>query len=190
MADLVLLEEVAEPSFLLMINKTEAVYNNLAEATKLQEYGPMAMYLINCLQSVMDVTPEQSLNLMLMTCIQQRMKEMHEREARSVASIVINMKITSSEFLADVVQQGLSRGALQVKIKDLRLAMEAAGRTTRSQVHDQEYSAESVRSALTGMDTFGLGGGSFGRDFMRKLCTLHGGGVKPLEERLQRAGAI
>jgi hypothetical protein len=86
----------------------------------------MAMYLINCLQSVMDVTPEQSLNLMLMTCIQQRMKEMQEREARSTAFIVINMKMTSSKFLVDVVRLGLVRGALQLEMKDLRHAMEAA----------------------------------------------------------------
>jgi hypothetical protein len=100
------------------------------------------------------------------------------------------MKMTSSDFLADVVRLGLVRGALQVKMKDLRHTMEALGRTTRSQVHKQEYCAESARAALTGIDTFKLGGGSFGRDFMHKLCTLPGGGVKPLEERPPSAGAI
>jgi hypothetical protein len=136
LANLALPEEVAEPSFLLMINRTEAVFDVPAEAKKLEEYGPMAIYLLNCLTSVMDVTPEQSLNLILMTCIQQRMKGMHEREARSTASIVNNMKMKSSEFLVDVVQLGLVRGSLQVEMKDLRHVMEAAGRTTRSQVHD------------------------------------------------------
>jgi hypothetical protein len=40
---------------------------------------------------------------MLMTCVQQNIKEMHERDAKSPASMVISLKMTASEFLADVV---------------------------------------------------------------------------------------
>jgi hypothetical protein len=61
---------------------------------------------------------------------------------------------------------------MQVEIEDLRSAMEAVGRTTRSQVQDQVWTAESVRAALTGKDNLGLGGAVFGQDFMLKLCTL------------------
>jgi hypothetical protein len=94
----------------------------------------MAMYLLNCLMGIMDISQEQSLNLMLMTCVQQKMKEMRERDPRSTASMVISLKMTASDFLADVVRLGLMKGSMQVKIGDLRSAMEAAGRTTRSQV--------------------------------------------------------
>jgi hypothetical protein len=54
LANLALPEEVAEPSFFLMMNRTEAVFDKAAEAKMLKEYGPMAMYLMNCLTSVMD----------------------------------------------------------------------------------------------------------------------------------------
>jgi hypothetical protein len=80
-------------------------------------------------------------------------------------------KMTSSEYLADVVRLGLMRGSKQVEIEDLCSAMEAAGRTTRSKVQDQVWTAESVRAALIGDDTLGLGGALFGQEFMLQLCT-------------------
>jgi hypothetical protein len=53
---------------------------------------------------IMDISQEQSLHMMLMTCIQQKMEQMHDREARSTASLVIQRKMTSSELLAHVVR--------------------------------------------------------------------------------------
>jgi hypothetical protein len=61
------------------------------------------MHLINFLMDVMDATQEQSLHMMLMTCIQRKMKQMHEGDFRSMASLVIQRRTTSSEYLADVV---------------------------------------------------------------------------------------
>jgi hypothetical protein len=61
-------------------------------------------------------------------------------------------------------------------------AMEAAGRTTRSQVQDQVWTVESVRASLTGGDTLGLGIAIFGREFMLQLCTRPT--VTPREEHL------
>jgi hypothetical protein len=134
MTNLVVLAEIVEPSWLLMINRVEAIIYDPQKVRRLQEYGPLAMHLINCLMSVMDVSKEQSLNMMLMTCMSKNMKEMHERDARSPASMVISLKMTSSEFLADVVRLGLTKGSLQVKIGDLCGAMEAVGCMTRSQL--------------------------------------------------------
>jgi hypothetical protein len=131
MTNLAVLSEVAKPSFLLMIDMVETSFESKDSAGKLQEYGPVAMHLINCLIGIMDISQEQSLHMMLMTCIQQNMEQMHNRDARSTASLVVHMKMTSSEFLADVVRLGLMRGSMQVEIGDLRSAME--GRTTRSQ---------------------------------------------------------
>ncbi len=172
MADLVVLSEVAEPSFLCMMNRVESSFNNDENASLLQEYSPVALHLVNALMSTFEVSQEHSLDLMLMTCIQQVMKRVHGRESRSTAAMIIHLRKTSSEFLADVVRLGLIRGAMQVEIGDLRSEMEAAGRTTRSQVQDQVWTAESVRAALTGKDHLGLGGAEFGQDFMLRLCTL------------------
>jgi hypothetical protein len=184
MTNLAVLSEVAEPSFLLMINWVETAFQSKDNADKLQEYGLVAMHLINCLMGVMDASQEQSLHMMLMTCIQKKMEQMHDGDARSTASLVIQRKMTSSEHLADVVQLGLMGGSKQVEIGDLSSTMEAAGRTTRSQVQDQVWTAESVRTALTGEDTLGLGGALFGQDFMFNLCTLPT--VIPTEETLPR----
>jgi hypothetical protein len=172
MTKLAVLSEVAEPGFLLMINRVETSFDNKENANKLQEYSPLAMHLINCLMGIIDISQEQSHHMMIMTCVQQKLRQMHDRDDRSTASMVIHLKMTSSEFMADVVRLGLMRGSMQVEIGDLRSAMEAAGRTTRSQVQDQLWSAESARAALTGRDTLGLGGASFGQGFMLKLCTL------------------
>jgi hypothetical protein len=161
MTNLAVLSEVAEPSFLLMIKRVETSFENVENASKLQEYGPLATHLINCLMGIIDISQEQSLHMMLMTCVQQKMRQMHDTDARSTASMAIHLKMTSSEFLANVVRLGLMRGSMQVEIGDLCSAMEAAGRTTRSQVQDQLWTAESVRDTLTGWDTLGLGGASW-----------------------------
>jgi hypothetical protein len=76
----------------------------------------MAMYLLNCLMGIMDISQERSLNLMLMTGIQQKMKQMHERDPRSTASIVVSLMMTSGDYLADVVRLGLMRVSMHVKI--------------------------------------------------------------------------
>jgi hypothetical protein len=112
MTKLVVVDEIAEPNFLLVINRVESVFDNPEEARRLQEYDPMAMYLLNCLMGIMDISQVQSLNLMLMTCVQQKMKEMHEGDPRSTASIVVSLKMTPSDFLADVVRLGLMRGSM------------------------------------------------------------------------------
>jgi hypothetical protein len=163
MTNLAVLSEVAEPSFLLMINRVETSIDNVENASKLQEYGPLAMHLINCFMGIIDISHEQSLHMMLMTCVQHKTRQMHDGDARSTASMVIHMKMTSSEFLADMVRLGLMRGSMQLEIGYLRREMVAAGRTTRSQVRDQLWTAESVRAALTGRDTLGLGGLLSGR---------------------------
>ncbi len=69
MTNLAVLSEVAEPSSLLMIDRLETSFEKKDNFEKLQEYGPIAMHLINCLMSIMDVSQEQSLHMMLMTCI-------------------------------------------------------------------------------------------------------------------------
>jgi hypothetical protein len=51
MTNLAVLSEVAEPSFLLMINRVETSFESNDSADKLQEYGPVAMHLINCLMA-------------------------------------------------------------------------------------------------------------------------------------------
>jgi hypothetical protein len=56
MTDLVVLAEIADPSFLLMINRVEAILDDPQEVRRLQEYGPLAMHLVNCLMSVMDIS--------------------------------------------------------------------------------------------------------------------------------------
>jgi hypothetical protein len=56
MTNLVVLAEIAEPSFLLLIKRVEAIFDDPQEVRRLQEYGPLAMHLINCLMSVMDVS--------------------------------------------------------------------------------------------------------------------------------------
>jgi phage FluMu gp28-like protein len=89
MTNLAVLSEVAEPSFLLMINMVEKSFESEDTANKLQEYGPVAMHLINCLMGIMDISHEQSLHMMLMTCVQQKMKQVHDRDAKSTASMVI-----------------------------------------------------------------------------------------------------
>jgi hypothetical protein len=55
MTNLAVLSEVAEPSFLLMINRVETSFESQDNANKLQEYGPIAMHLVNCLMGIMDV---------------------------------------------------------------------------------------------------------------------------------------
>jgi hypothetical protein len=38
---------------------------------------------------IMDISQEQSLHMILMMCIQKKMEQMHDRDARSTASLVI-----------------------------------------------------------------------------------------------------
>jgi hypothetical protein len=106
MTNLAVLSEVAEPSFLLMINRLETSFEKKDNFEKLHEYGPVAMHLISCLMSIKDVSQEQSLHMMLMTCIQRKMEQLHERDFRSTASLVFQRKMTSSKYLADVVRRG------------------------------------------------------------------------------------
>mgnify|MGYP000199530548 CR=1 FL=1 len=68
MTNLAIPREVAESSFLLMVNRLETSFEKERESNKLQEYGPIAMHLVNCLMKVMDVSQEESLHLMMMSC--------------------------------------------------------------------------------------------------------------------------
>jgi hypothetical protein len=56
--NLAVLREVVEPRFLLMINVVETAFESKDNADKLQEYGPVAMHLINCLMGIMDISQE------------------------------------------------------------------------------------------------------------------------------------
>jgi hypothetical protein len=111
MTNLAVLSKVAVPSFLFMINRVETTFESKDNADKLQEYVPVAMHLVNCPMGVMDVSQEQSLHMMLMTCIQKKMEQMHDGDARGTASLVIQRKMTSSKCLANVVRLGLMRGS-------------------------------------------------------------------------------
>jgi hypothetical protein len=169
MTSLAIPHEVAEPSFLLMINRLEVSFEKKKDSIKLQEYGSVAMHLVNCLMHVMDVDQEESLSLMMMSCIQRRMELLHEETTRTTAALIVEQKTTASAFLANVVRLGLIRGSQQVDPEELRTALNAVGRTTRLQVQWHQWTPDSIRDTLTGDDTLGLGGNLFGQDFMAQL---------------------
>jgi hypothetical protein len=152
-----------------MINRSETSFEKKKDSIKLQEYGSIAMHLVNCLMHVMDVSQEESLSLMMMSCIQRKMELLHEGTTRTTAALIVERKTIASPFLADVVCLGLIRGSQQVDLEDLRIAQNAAGRTTRFQVQKHQWTPQSIRDALTGDDTLGLGGNLFGQDFMAQL---------------------
>ena len=126
--------EVAEPSFLTMINNLEVFFNKEQDSTELKQYVPVAMHVVNCLMHVMDVNQEESLSLMMMSCIQRRMELLHEGSTRTTASLIVERKSTASAFLADVVRLGLVRGSQHVEPDELRIALNDVQRTTRHQV--------------------------------------------------------
>ncbi len=117
MTTLAIPPEVAEPSFLMMINRLEVSFEKKKDSLKLQEYGSVAMHVVNCLMHVMDVSQEESLSLMMMSCIQRRMELLHEGSTRTTASLIVERKSTASSFLADV-RLGLVRGSQHVEPED------------------------------------------------------------------------
>jgi hypothetical protein len=116
MADLVIPLEIADQSFMLVIDRGEETYKDPNQAEMLRGYEPLARHVINCLMSVMDISQEESLDHMLKMCVQQKVKGLHDKNARTTASLVIHMKMTASEYVADVVRLGLANGALHVDV--------------------------------------------------------------------------
>jgi hypothetical protein len=136
MADLVIPLQIADHSFMLVIDCAEEICKDPDQAEMLGGYEPLARHVINSLMSVMNISPEESLNHMLMTCVQQKVKGLNDKNARTTASLIIHMKMTASQYLADVVSLGLANGALHVDHSDLHQALIDAGHTNWSQLLD------------------------------------------------------
>jgi hypothetical protein len=66
---------------MLVMDRTERGYQNPDKLEMLRKYEPLTQNILSCVSSVLDITHDESLDHMLMACVQHKMKQLHNQPA-------------------------------------------------------------------------------------------------------------
>ncbi len=116
----------------------ETEYQNPDQLDMLRTYEPIMRHLVRSLSTVMSMSPEESLNHMLMSCVQHRLGIMHNAPPPgSTSTQLVHYGEPDNQKLADMI----------------RLSMVAFSSQNQCSV-----TPEGLKAALLGPDPLGLGG--------------------------------
>jgi hypothetical protein len=149
-ADLVVSPDCADTSFMLVMDRTEREYQNPDKLKMLRKYEPVTQHVLSCMSSILDISQDESFDHMLMACVQQKLKQLHNLPARSSSAQVLPLHISASQHLANVIRLGLVAGASQ-------------------SLYPDPVTPEGLKAALIGPDPLGLGGDQFRQAFMLQM---------------------
>jgi hypothetical protein len=150
LADLVVSPDCADRSFMLIMDRVEMKYHDPVQLGMLYKYEPLAQHILSCMRSVLGITLEESLNHMLMACVQQKLEQLHHQPARSALAPAPPIQVSANQHMADVIRLSLVAGA-------------------RQGLNLEHVTPEGLKAALIGPDQQGLGGNQFRQAFMQQL---------------------
>jgi hypothetical protein len=106
----------ADTSFMLMMNRAQMKYQDSGKRDTLRQYEPLMRHVVGCLSRVLGITPDASLEHMLMACVQHKLEEMHNPPSDSTNTQVVPQVEPSYQHLANMTRLSLVASAGQSHI--------------------------------------------------------------------------